>query len=108
MTTRRSFALLELSGSFFSCGHPRTSIFFSFGKGRGFGDTGRKVDDPEVLEAIRLTVINNLLQYHPGLLAKAKFHVSYKGEAIIKPLQQVLANSLRYFLRRPTTEEASF
>ncbi|XP_021895957.1 ACT domain-containing protein ACR11-like [Carica papaya] len=145
-------------------------------------DTGRKVDEPELLEAIRLTIINNLLQYHPessaqlamgaafgvvpptnqvdvdiathinvyedgpersllyvetadrpgllvdlvkiitdinidvesgefdteGLLAKAKFHVSYKGKAIIKPLQQVLANSLRYFLRRPTTEEASF
>ncbi|XP_044497363.1 ACT domain-containing protein ACR11-like [Mangifera indica] len=144
--------------------------------------TGRKVDDPEMLEAIRLTVINNLLQYHPesssqlamgvafgvdppkqqvdvdiatrvnvsddgpdrsllyvetvdrpgllvdlvkiitdinvavesgefdteGLLAKAKFHVNYKGQALIKPLQQVLANSLRYFLRRPTTEEASF
>lgn len=145
-------------------------------------NTGRKVDDPELLEAIRLTIINNLLQYHPesssqlamgaafgveppketvdvdiathvrveddgpdrsllyveaadrpgllvdivktitdiniavesgefdteGLLAKAKFHVSYKGKAIIKPLQQVLANSLRYFLRRPSTEEASF
>ncbi|EEF39366.1 ACT domain-containing protein ACR11 isoform X2 [Ricinus communis] len=145
-------------------------------------DTGRKVEDPELLEAIRLTIINNLLQYHPesssqlamgvafgveppkqqvdvdiathisvyddgpdrsllfvetadrpgllvdlvkiitdinvavdsgefdteGLLAKAKFHVSYKGKAIIKPLQQVLANSLRYFLRRPSTEEASF
>ncbi|KAG9456358.1 hypothetical protein H6P81_000866 [Aristolochia fimbriata] len=144
--------------------------------------TGRKVEDPELLEAIRLTIINNLLQYHPessaqlamgaafgaeppkemvdvdiathihvyddgpdrsllyvetadrpgllvdlvkiitdinisvesgefdteGLMAKAKFHVSYKGKAIIKPLQQVLANSLRYFLRRPTTEEASF
>ncbi|XP_011046496.1 PREDICTED: uncharacterized protein DS12 from 2D-PAGE of leaf, chloroplastic-like isoform X1 [Populus euphratica] len=161
--------------------------------------TGRKVDDPELLEAIRLTIINNLLQYHPesssqlamgiafgveppkqvdvdiatrvkvkddspdrsvqhvkqqllkgrlyfcgsllfveaadrpgllvdlvkaitdiniavesgefdteGLLAKAKFHVSYKGKAISKPLQQVLANSLRYFLRRPSTEEASF
>lgn len=27
--------------------------------------TGRKVDDPEMLEAIRLTIINNLLQYHP-------------------------------------------
>lgn len=24
-----------------------------------------------------------------GLLAKAKFHVSYKGKALIKPLQQV-------------------
>lgn len=145
-------------------------------------DTGRKVEDPELLEAIRLTIINNLIQYHPesssqlamgtafgalppkqeidvdiathisirddgpnrsllyvetadhpgllvelvktitdinvavesgefdteGLLAKAKFHVSYKGKALIKPLQQVLANSLRYYLRRPTTEEASF
>ena len=28
-------------------------------------DTGRKVEDPELLEAIRLTVINNLLEYHP-------------------------------------------
>ncbi|KAF7843201.1 ACT domain-containing protein ACR11 [Senna tora] len=145
-------------------------------------DTGRKVEDPELLEAIRLTIINNLIQYHPessaqlamgaafglmapqeqidldiathitisddgpdrsllyvetadrpgllvdlvkiitdinisvesgefdteGLLAKAKFHVNYKGSAIIKPLQQVLVNSLRYFLRRPSTEESSF
>ncbi|XP_022153438.1 ACT domain-containing protein ACR11-like isoform X2 [Momordica charantia] len=145
-------------------------------------DTGRKVDDPELLEAIRLTIINNLIQYHPessaqlalgaafgvvppkqqvdvdiathitirddgpdrsllyvesadrpgllvdlvkiitdinvavesgefdteGLLAKAKFHVSYRGKALIEPLQQVISNSLRYFLRRPTTEEASF
>ncbi|ERN07329.1 hypothetical protein AMTRI_Chr12g274660 [Amborella trichopoda] len=145
-------------------------------------DTGRKIDNPELLEAIRLTIINNLLEYHPessaqlalgetfgisppkqkvdvdivtqinifddgpnrsllhvetadrpgllveivkviaeiniavesgefdteGLLAKAKFHVSYRGKAISKPLQQVLVNSLRYFLRRPTTEEASF
>ncbi|XP_057464768.1 ACT domain-containing protein ACR11-like [Actinidia eriantha] len=145
-------------------------------------NTGRKIDDPELLEAIRLTIINNLLEYHPessaqlamgaafgvvppnqqvdvdiathinvyddgpdrsllyvetadrpgllvdlvrnitdinitvqsgefdteGLLAKAKFHVSYRDKAIIKPLQQVLANSLRYFLRRPTTEESSF
>ncbi|XP_058067978.1 ACT domain-containing protein DS12, chloroplastic-like [Magnolia sinica] len=144
--------------------------------------TGRKVDNPELLEKIRLTIINNLLQYHPessaqlamgatfgveppkekvdvdiathihihddgpdrsllyvetadrpgllvdlvqiitdtniavvsgefdteGLLAKAKFHVSYQGKDISKPMQQVLSNSLRYFLRRPTTEEASF
>lgn len=27
--------------------------------------TGRKVDDPELLEAIRLTIINNMLEYHP-------------------------------------------
>ncbi|KAI3990562.1 hypothetical protein MKX01_022862 [Papaver californicum] len=145
-------------------------------------DTGRKVEDPELLEAIRLTIINNLLEYHPessaqlamgvafgieppkqeidvdiathvniyddgpnrsllcvesadrpgllvdlvkiitdinvsvqsgefdteGLLAKAKFHVSYRDKAIIKPLQQVISNSLRYFLRRPFTDDASF
>ncbi|XP_002984308.2 ACT domain-containing protein ACR12 [Selaginella moellendorffii] len=27
--------------------------------------TGRKVEDPELLESIRLTIISNLLQYHP-------------------------------------------
>ncbi|KAK1360055.1 ACT domain-containing protein [Heracleum sosnowskyi] len=144
--------------------------------------SGRKIDDPELLEAIRLTIINNLLEYHPessaqlamgeafgglppnekldvdvathikvrddgpersllyvetadrpgllvdlvktitdinvavqsgefdteGLLAKAKFHVNYRNKSLIEPLQQVLANSLRYFLRRPSTEEASF
>ncbi|KAL1224173.1 ACT domain-containing protein ACR11 [Cardamine amara subsp. amara] len=145
-------------------------------------DSGRKVQDPELLEAIRLTVINNMLEFHPesssqlamgaafgvlpptelvdvdiathisieddgadrsllyietadrpgllvelvkiisdisvavesgefdteGLLAKVKFHVSYRNKALIKPLQQVLANSLRYFLRRPSTDESSF
>ncbi|KAF3494580.1 hypothetical protein DY000_02054975 [Brassica cretica] len=145
-------------------------------------DSGRKVEDPELLEAIRLTVINNMLEFHPesssqlamgaafgvlppteqvdvdiatqvsikddgpdrsllyietadrpgllvelvkiisdisvavesgefdteGLLAKVKFHVSYRNKALIKPLQQVLANSLRYFLRRPSTDESSF
>lgn len=33
-----------------------------------FSDTGRKIEEPELLEAIRLTVINNLLQYHPVLI----------------------------------------
>jgi hypothetical protein len=28
-------------------------------------DTGRKVDDPELLEAIRLTILNNMITYHP-------------------------------------------
>ncbi|KAL6843254.1 hypothetical protein ACP4OV_026967 [Aristida adscensionis] len=144
--------------------------------------TGRKIEDPELLEAIRLTIINNMIQYHPesssqlalgatfgpeapteqvdldiathidiyedgpersllvvetadrpgllvalvkiiadinitvqsgefdteGLLAKAKFHVSYRGRSLTKALQQVLVNSLRYFLRRPSTEDASF
>ncbi|XP_042391462.1 ACT domain-containing protein DS12, chloroplastic-like isoform X2 [Zingiber officinale] len=43
-----------------------------------------------------------------GLLAKAKFHVSYRNRAIINSLQQVLSNSLSYSLRRPSTEDASF
>lgn len=165
----------------------KANVFLdSSGKHNSFAitkaDTGRKVEDPELLEQIRLTIINNLLEYHPesssqlamgatfgitppkqqvdvdiathisiaddgpnrsllyvetvdhpgllvdlvkvitdinvhvesgefdteGLLAKAKFHVSYRGKALIKPLQQVVANSLRYFLRRPTTEDASF
>lgn len=34
-----------------------------------FSSNGRKVDDPELLEAIRLTIINNLLEYHPVLLS---------------------------------------
>ncbi|CAN4126419.1 unnamed protein product [Withania somnifera] len=28
-------------------------------------DTGRKVEDPDLLENIRLTIINNLIKYHP-------------------------------------------
>ncbi|KAL5699190.1 hypothetical protein ACHQM5_030129 [Ranunculus cassubicifolius] len=144
--------------------------------------TGRKISDPEILEAIRMTIINNLLEYHPessaqlamgvafgveppkykvdldvathiniyddgpdrsllyvetadrpgllldlvkiitdvsvavesgefdteGLLAKAKFHVSYRGKAMSPPLQQVVSNSLRYFIRRPSTDDSSF
>jgi hypothetical protein len=27
--------------------------------------SGRKVEDPDMLERIRLTIINNLLKYHP-------------------------------------------
>jgi hypothetical protein len=38
-----------------------------------FSSTGRKVDDPELLEAIRLTIINNLLQYHPVIIVGCAF-----------------------------------
>ncbi|KAL0801713.1 hypothetical protein Bca101_056889 [Brassica carinata] len=40
----------------------------SSGKHNKFAITkaGRKVEDPELLEAIRLTVINNLLEFHPN------------------------------------------
>ncbi|KAK1300318.1 hypothetical protein QJS10_CPB13g01595 [Acorus calamus] len=144
--------------------------------------TGRKVEDPDLLERIRLTIINNLLKYHPesseqlamgeafgikapekkldidiathihvtddgpkrsllsietadrpgllleiikimadininvesaeidteGLVAKDKFHVSYRGAALNDSLSQVLTNCLRYYLRRPETDEDSY
>jgi UTP:GlnB (protein PII) uridylyltransferase len=145
-------------------------------------DTGRKVEDPDMLERIRLTIINNLLKYHPessvqlalgeafgikapekkldvdiathiqvkedgpkrsllyietadrpgllveiikiiadvnidvesaeidtkGLVAKDKFHVSYRGGALNSSLSQVLVNCLRYYLRRPETDVDSY
>ncbi|PON84149.1 ACT domain containing protein [Trema orientale] len=145
-------------------------------------DSGRKVEDPDMLERIRLTVINNLLKYHPessqqlamgeafgiqapekkldvdvathihvkddgpkrsllyietadrpgllveiikiiadvnidvesaeidteGLVAKDKFHVSYRGAALTSSLSQVLVNCLRYYLRRPETDIDSY
>ncbi|GAV82048.1 ACT domain-containing protein [Cephalotus follicularis] len=145
-------------------------------------DTGRKVEDPELLERIRLTIINNLLKYHPessqqlamgeafgikapekkldvdiathvhvkedgpkrsllyietadrpgllveiikiiadinidvesaeieteGLVAKDKFHVSYRGAALNNSLSQVLVNCMRYYLRRPETDIDSY
>jgi len=144
--------------------------------------TGRKVEDPDLLERIRLTIINNLLKYHPesserlamgeafgikppehkvdvdiathihvkedgprrsllsietadrpglllemikimsdininvesaeidteGLVAKDKFHVSYRGAALNSSLSQVLVNCLRFYLRRPDTDEESY
>ncbi|KAH1030440.1 hypothetical protein J1N35_042614 [Gossypium stocksii] len=145
-------------------------------------DNGRKVEDPDLLERIRLTIINNLLKYHPesserlamgeafgvkapekkldvdiatrilvtedgpkrsllsietadrpgllveiikiiadinidvesaeidteGLVAKDKFHVSYRGAALNSSLSQVLVNCLRYYLRRPETDIDSY
>ncbi|KAL5976345.1 ACT domain-containing protein acr12 [Asimina triloba] len=141
--------------------------------------TGRKIEEPDMLERVRLTIINNLLKYHPecseqlamgevfgikapekkldvdvathiqvkddgpkrsllyietadrpgllmeiikimadininvesaeidteGLVAKDKFHVSYRGAALNSSLSQVLINCLRYYLRRPETDE---
>ncbi|OMO73841.1 hypothetical protein COLO4_26829 [Corchorus olitorius] len=143
---------------------------------------GRKVEDPDILEQIRLTIISNLLKYHPesslqlamgeafgvmapekkldvdiathihvkedgpkrsllcvetadrpgllveiikiiadinidvesaeidteGLVAKDKFHVSYRGAALNNSLSQVLVNCLRYYLRRPETDIDSY
>jgi len=144
-------------------------------------DNNKKVENPELLEAIRLTVINNLLQYHPesseqlamgvafggssikqeldvdvathisiardgrrsllsvetadrpgllleilkvicdisiyvesaeidteGLVAKDKFYVTYHGDHLSPSMEEVLTNALRYYLRRPDTEEDSY
>ncbi|KAJ4831733.1 hypothetical protein Tsubulata_031005 [Turnera subulata] len=91
-------------------------------------DGGRKVEDPDMLEGIRLTIINNLLKYHPesseqlalgeafgikapqkkGLIAKDKLRVSYRGAALNSSLSQVLVNCLRYYLRRPETDIDSY
>ncbi|GLT88748.1 hypothetical protein SLE2022_067590 [Rubroshorea leprosula] len=145
-------------------------------------DTGRKVEDPDMLERIRLTIINNLLKYHPesseqlamgeafgikapekkvdidiathvhvkedgpkksllyvetadrpgllveiikiiadinidvesaeieteGLVAKDRFHVSYRGQALNRSLSEVLVNCLRYYLKRPETDIDSY
>jgi len=144
--------------------------------------SGRKVEDPDMLEKIRLTIIQNLLKYHPesserlamgeafgvkapekkpdvdvsthisvvkdgpkrsllfletadkpgllmdviqiiadvnidvesaaiqtvGLVAKDKFHVSYRGAALDIPLSQVLTNCLRHHLRRPEADDESY
>lgn len=143
---------------------------------------GRKLENPDTLEGVRLTIINNLLKYHPesseklamgeafgikaptnkldvdiathihvqddgpkrsllyietadrpgllleiikiisdinisvesaeidteGLIAKDTFHVSYRGAALNSSLSQVLVNCLRYYLRRPETDEDSY
>ncbi|XP_015059122.1 ACT domain-containing protein ACR12 [Solanum pennellii] len=145
-------------------------------------DTGRKVEDPDLLENIRLTIIQNLIKYHPesserlamgeafgikapekkpdvdiathihvkddgpkrsmlyvetadrsgllmevikimadinihvesaeidteGLIAKDKFYVSYGGAALTRSMSQVLVNCLRYYLRRPETDDESY
>ncbi|KAF9676558.1 hypothetical protein SADUNF_Sadunf08G0014500 [Salix dunnii] len=145
-------------------------------------DSGRKVEDPDMLERIRLTIINNLLKYHPesserlamgeafgikapekkldvdiatrvhvkedgpkrsllcietadrpgllveiikviadvnidvesaeidteGLIAKDKFHVSYRGASLNSSLSQVLVNCLRFYLGRPETDTDSY
>ncbi|KAE8679326.1 ACT domain-containing protein DS12 [Hibiscus syriacus] len=43
-----------------------------------------------------------------GLVAKDKFHVSYRGAALNSSLSQVLVNCLRYYLRWPETDIDSY
>jgi hypothetical protein len=49
--------------------------------------TGRKIDDPELLEAVRLTIINNMIQYHPESSSQLAMGATFGPEA---PAEQVL------------------
>ncbi|KAI8021163.1 ACT domain-containing protein ACR11, partial [Camellia lanceoleosa] len=49
-------------------------------------NTGRKVDDPELLEAIRLTIINNLLEYPPESSAQLAMGAAF---GIEQPTEKV-------------------
>jgi UTP:GlnB (protein PII) uridylyltransferase len=43
-----------------------------------------------------------------GLVAKDKFYVTYHGDHLSPSMEEVLTNALRYYLRRPDTEEDSY
>ncbi|KAG2577738.1 hypothetical protein PVAP13_6NG197800 [Panicum virgatum] len=48
--------------------------------------TGRKIDDPELLEAVRLTIINNMIQYHPESSSQLAMGATFGPEV---PAEQV-------------------
>jgi UTP:GlnB (protein PII) uridylyltransferase len=51
-----------------------------------YRSTGRKIDDPELLEAVRLTIINNMIQYHPESSSQLAMGATFGPEA---PAEQV-------------------
>ncbi|KAL5057059.1 hypothetical protein RYX36_028663 [Vicia faba] len=67
-------------------------------------DTGRKVEDPELLEAIRLTIINNLIQYHPICFAKYP-PFSLEGDLFI--CQQAILTSMLISIFKMVVQESS-
>ncbi|KAJ6433124.1 hypothetical protein OIU84_020203 [Salix udensis] len=62
--------------------------------------TGRKIDDPELLEAIRLTIINNLLQYHPESSSQLAMGIAFG----VEPPKQV--SLCLFHLNKLLTSEA--
>ncbi|KAF8008943.1 hypothetical protein BT93_J0058 [Corymbia citriodora subsp. variegata] len=58
-------------------------------------DTGRKVDDPELLERIRLTIINNLLEYHPESSAQLALGEAFGIQAPEKKLDVDIATRIQ-------------
>ncbi|PWA86079.1 hypothetical protein CTI12_AA144360 [Artemisia annua] len=51
--------------------------------------TGRKVEDPNLLESIRLTIINNLLKYHPESSARLAMGEAFGIQAPVKKLTHI-------------------
>ncbi|MED6143560.1 ACT domain-containing protein acr11, variant 2 [Stylosanthes scabra] len=69
----------------------RANVFLdSSGKHNRFSitkaDTGRKVQEAELLEAIRLTILNNLIQYHPESSAQLALGAAF---GLVPPKEQV-------------------
>ncbi|KAI6669305.1 hypothetical protein NL676_004190 [Syzygium grande] len=58
-------------------------------------DTGRKVEDPELLETIRLTIINNLLKYHPESSAQLALGAAFGIQAPEKKLDVDIATRIQ-------------
>uniref|UniRef100_A0A2P2KQI4 ACT domain-containing protein ACR n=1 Tax=Rhizophora mucronata TaxID=61149 RepID=A0A2P2KQI4_RHIMU len=57
-------------------------------------DTGRKVEDPDLLERIRLTIINNLLKYHPESSEKLAMGEAFGIKAPEKKLDVDIATHI--------------
>nr|AFK44005.1 unknown [Medicago truncatula] len=57
-------------------------------------DTGRKVEDPELLEAIRLTILNNMITYHPESSAQLALGAAF---GLVPPKEQVMNSNFNTF-----------
>lgn len=58
-------------------------------------DTGRKVENPELIEAVRLTIIRNLLQYHPESGERLAMGAAWGIKAPKKKLDADIATHIR-------------
>ncbi|KAI3757162.1 hypothetical protein L6452_04696 [Arctium lappa] len=56
--------------------------------------TGRKVEDPDLLERIRLTIINNLLKYHPESSLRLAMGEAFGIQAPVKKLDVDIATHI--------------
>ncbi|KAI3826122.1 hypothetical protein L1987_00165 [Smallanthus sonchifolius] len=63
--------------------------------------TRRKVDGPELLEAIRLTIINNLLQYNPESSAQLAMGEAFGVKAPTQKLDVDIATRIHVYDDNP-------